>query len=87
MWVAGEQVDASTYNFYCTESFMEYILENSDVREDSYRVFEDTLIRGSRAIRRLVGKIVETLSTMLPHRDFEVGIGERIAQDPTRPVV
>lgn len=48
---------------------------------------EGTLIRGSCAIRRLVGKIVETLSTMLPHRDFEVGFVERVAQVPTQPTV
>ena len=26
LWIAREQIDASTYNFYCTESFMEYLL-------------------------------------------------------------
>ena len=58
------------HNFYCTESFMEYLLESLDVRDDSYRVSEGTLIQGSHAIHRLVGKIVENLYTMLPHRNF-----------------
>ena len=44
LWIVGEQDDASTYNFYYIESFMEYLLESSDVREDSYKVFEVTLI-------------------------------------------
>jgi hypothetical protein len=85
LWIAGEYVEASTYNFYCTKSFMEYLLVSADVHQDSYGVSEGILIRGSCAIRRLVGKIVETLSTMLPHRDFEVGFVERIAQGPTQP--
>ena len=47
----GEQIDASTYNFYCIESFMEYFLESLDLLEVAYSIFEGTLIRGSLAIR------------------------------------
>ena len=78
LWIAGEQIDASTYNLYSIESFMEYLLESSDLREDSYSISEGALIRGSHAIRRLVRKIVETLATMLPNRDFVVGLIERV---------
>lgn len=30
---------------------------------------------------------METLSTMLPHRDFEVGFSKRVTQDPNQPAV
>ena len=79
MWVAGKQVDASTYNFYCIEQFMEYLLESLDLQEVSYSISEGTLIQGSCAIRQLVRNIVETLATMLPNRDFVVGFAERVA--------
>ena len=32
-------------------------------------------------------KIVETLATMLPNRDFVVGLAKRVAQDPARSIV
>ena len=82
MWCAGEYVDASSYNFYCTEPFMEYLLDSAGVRLDSHKVSEGVLIQGTSAIRRLVGEIIVILSTMLPHRDFEVGFVEQIAQGP-----
>ena len=47
----GEQIDASTCNFYCTESFMEYLLESSDLWEVSYSISEGALIQGSHAIQ------------------------------------
>ena len=87
LWIVGEQIDASTYNFYYTESFMEYFLESLDLQEVSYSISEGTIIPSSHAIRRLVRKIVETLATMLPNRDFEVGLVERVTQDPARPIV
>ena len=33
-----------------------------------------------------LGEIIVILSTMLPHRDFEVGFVERIAQGPIQPI-
>lgn len=83
LWFAGEQVVATSYNFYCTESFMEYFLESPVLREGPFGTFEGTLIRGSPSIQLLVGKIVDTLTTMFPHRDFVVGFAERVSQDPT----
>lgn len=68
-------------------SFMEYLLESSDLKEDLYKVFEGTLIWGSCAIRHLVGKIVKTMATMLPNKDFVVGFFDRVAQDPSQLVV
>lgn len=82
LWIAGKQIDAYTYNFYCTESFMEYLLESLDLLEVSYSISEVILFWVSCVIQRLVRKIVETLATMLPNRDFVVGFAERVAQDP-----
>lgn len=62
---------------------MEYLLEIPKLPEGPYSASEGTPIRGSHGIRRLVAKVLETLATMHPHRDFVVGFAERVTQDPT----
>ena len=59
---------------------MEYFLESLDLQKGSYTTFEGTLIQGFGDIQCLVGKIVETVATMLPNRDFVVGLVERVAR-------
>lgn len=71
--VSEDKVDSTLYCFYCTDSFVEYLLESPKFREGPFGATKDTLIRGSLAIRCGVGVIVDTLTTMLPDRDFVIG--------------
>lgn len=80
-------MDATTYKFYCTESFLDHLLESSKFWEESYQASEGVLIRGTGAIWCLVREIVGTLTMILPNRDFKIGFFERFTRDPVEPVV
>ncbi|GLJ20128.1 hypothetical protein SUGI_0365430 [Cryptomeria japonica] len=69
--VLEDKVDSALYCFYCTDSFIEYLLESPEFRAGPFGATKDTLIRGS-------------LTTMLPNRDFVIGFAERVTRAPTQ---
>ncbi|GLJ37346.1 hypothetical protein SUGI_0757740 [Cryptomeria japonica] len=82
--VFGDKVDSTLFRFYSANLFVEHLLESSEFQDGLYGATGDTLIRGSHAIKRLVGAIVDTLATMLPNRDFAIGFVEQVARGPTQ---
>lgn len=68
--------------FYCTDLFIEYLLESPQFQEGPFGVTKDALIRGSLAIWCGVGVIVDTLTTMLLDRDFVIGFVEKVPRAP-----